>query len=180
MSTRQRNWLKYFNCFFITTTFKDWLPLFINEDYYKIVTDSLLFCLNKYNASLISYVLMPTHIHLILFFNDKIDVSGFMRDMKKFTSVEIRKLIRLEHRKEVLNHILYHSHGQNYKVWMDRFDCVFIKSKKVLFTKMKYIHENPLRKGLVEREEDWMFSSASFYKTEIQGQLPITHAGQII
>ena len=180
MSTRQREWLKYFNCFFITTTFKNWLKLFINEEYYSVVIESIRFCLIKYNVHIIYCVLMPTHLHLILFYDDKIDVSGFMRDMKKYTSVIIRDMIKKERREEELRAISYHKSGQMYKVWMDRFDCVFIKSKKVLLTKIKYIHENPLRKGLVNKEEEWKYSSAGYYKTEVEGVLPITHAGQII
>jgi len=180
MSTRARDFIDKYNCFFITTTFNDWMPLFINDNYYKIVIDSIRYCLDKYNAQLIAYVLMPNHLHMVLFYNDKVDVSGFMRDLKKYTSVKIRDMLFADERKEEIKKILYVKHGQNYKVWKTRFDAVIIKHGKVLVTKMKYIHENPLRKGLVEREEDWKYSSAGYYKTEKQGLLPITHAWKIM
>ena len=180
MSTRQRDWLHNFNCFFVTTTFKDWLKLFINDTYYRVVGDSIKFCLRKYDALLIAYVLMPTHIHLVIFFNDKMDISGFMRDLKKYTSFRIRELLEKEDRVNLLKEIEYHKHSQKHKIWMDRFDCVLIKSARVLFTKIKYIHSNPYRKELVAREEDWIYSSSGYYKTEIEGFLPVTHAGKII
>ena len=179
MSTRQRDWLKNYNCFFITTTFKDWLPLFINEDYFSIVADSITFCLKKYDVLLIAYVFMPTHIHMVLFFNDKIDPSGFMRDLKKYTSAKIRNLLIADKRLDEIQNIRYKKYGQNYKVWMDRFDCVIIKSKKVLLTKIKYIHENPIRKDLVIKPEEWQYSSAYYYKTDIQKIINVTHAGNI-
>jgi hypothetical protein len=103
-----------------------------------------------------------------------------MRDMKKFTSVKIRNLLFEENRASEIERIKYQKEGQKFKVWKDRYDCVIIKHGKVLLTKMKYIHENPVRKGFVDGEENWLYSSARFYKTELQGILPVTHAGKII
>ena len=180
MSTRSRDFVTSYNCFFITTTFNDWIPLFINDNYYMIVVDSIKYCLIKYDVELISYVLMPTHIHMVLFYNEKIDVSGFMRDMKKYTSVKIRNLLTKESREKELDKIRYYKNGQKFKVWKDRFDCVIIKHSKVLLTKIRYIHNNPLRKGLVEKDEDWKHSSALYCKTELPGELPITHAWKIM
>ena len=79
--------------FFITSTIKDWLEILLGEHKCRIITDSLQFCTNKYKASLIGYVIMPNHIHLILFYNESVDVSGFMRDFKKYTSFHIRRIM---------------------------------------------------------------------------------------
>jgi putative transposase len=115
---------------FIITTSKNWLILFIDDSYYEVVADSLKFCLNKYNVELLGYVFMPTHVHLILFYNEKSEVSGFMRDMKKYTSVKIRDKLIEEGRIEV-EKIKYNKNGHYYKVWKDRFDCVIIKNGKI-------------------------------------------------
>ena len=71
-----------------------------------------------------------------------------MRDFKKFTSAKLRKQIFKDNRYEIITNILYEQRTQKYKIWMDRFDSVIIKSKKVLFTKIEYIHNNPVRKKL--------------------------------
>ena len=180
MSTRLRDFVDQFNCFFVTTTFNDWMPLFINDNYYLLVIDSLKFCLNKYKAEIIAYVLMPNHIHLVLFYTDKIDLSGFMRDFKKYTSSKIRQQLFKEGREKELEELRYIRYGQMFKIWKDRFDAVVIRNKNVLVTKMKYIHNNPVKKGLVEREKDWKYSSSSFYLTGKEGIIPITHAWKII
>ena len=91
MSTRKRGIFQTNNCFFVSTTFRDWLSLLINDEYYKIITHSIAYCLMKYKADLIAYVLMPNHVHMVLFFSDQPMVSEFMRDFKKFTSTKIRQ-----------------------------------------------------------------------------------------
>jgi putative transposase len=180
MSTRRRDILELYNCFFITTTFTDWIRLLIKEEYYMIIINSIMFCQKKYEADLIAYVLMPNHIHLILFYNNKIDVSGFLRDMKKYTSVKIRQLLEQEGEEKILNEMVYKKYGQKYKIWKDRFDALMIRHKSVLLTKIKYIHNNPVKSGLVERAEEWRYSSANYYVTEEEGILPIKHAWKII
>lgn len=119
---------------------------------------------------------MPNHIHLILFYNDKPEVSGFMRDFKKYTSVKIRQLLQCEEQNGIVEKLKYEKAGQKYKVWQDRFDAVIIRHKNVLITKMKYIHNNPVKNGLVEKAEDWNYSSAGFYVAEKEMYLPVTHA----
>jgi putative transposase len=145
-----------------------------------IVVNSLLFCLKKYDADLIAYVLMPNHIHLILFYNSKVDVSGFMRDLKKYTSVKIRQKLEYEERRGLLKELSYKKYGQKYRVWKNRFDAVVILNRDILITKMNYIHNNPLKAGIVDRIREWKYSSAEYYLKEKEGLLPLTHAWKII
>ncbi|NLT49406.1 MAG: hypothetical protein GXX85_00640 [Ignavibacteria bacterium] len=180
MCTRKRDIIEFYNCYFVTTTFNSWLHLLMDERFYKIIIESLKFCIEKYKCSLIAYVLMPNHIHLILFYNDKPEVSGFMRDFKKYTSVKIRQLLQCEEQNGIVEKLKYEKAGQKYKVWQDRFDAVIIRHKNVLITKMKYIHNNPVKNGLVEKAEDWNYSSAGFYVTEKEMYIPVTHAWKII
>lgn len=180
MSTRKRNILEYYNCFFISTTFNNWLHLLITEEHYQIILDSLTYSKHKYECELIAYVLMPNHIHFILFYPNKPNVSGFMRDFKKYTSVKIRQMLQKEEEKELLKTLEFKKHKQKYKIWQERFDATIIKTEKVLKTKIDYIHNNPIKKGFVEKAEDWKYSSASSYYKEKESCLPITHASEII
>ncbi len=180
MSTRKRDILELYNCFVITTTFNNWLKLLFEDKYYFEILNSIKFCLNKYNAELIAYVLMPNHIHLVLFYNEKTDVSGFMRDFKKYTSTRIRQLLEKDGKTTIVENLRYNINLQKFKIWKDRFDAVIIKHKNVLLTKINYIHNNPVKYGLVEKEEDWKYSSSGFYKTGEQGLITIKHAWEII
>jgi hypothetical protein len=46
---------------------------------------------------------------------------------------------------------------------MDRYDELIITSERMLKIKINYIHFNPVKAGLVEKAEDWEFSSAGNY-----------------
>lgn len=51
----------------------------------------------------------------------------------------------------------------NYKVWKDGNMPIELISNKYFDTKMDYIHQNPVKAGLVEYEEEYLFSSARNY-----------------
>lgn len=53
--------------YYVTFTVVEWLPIFIEETACKIATDSLNFCIQKKYLGVNAYVIMPTHLHAILF-----------------------------------------------------------------------------------------------------------------
>jgi putative transposase len=165
------------SAFFVTTTAHNFNPIFLNDDLYQMGMKSLGFCLNKYGCSLCAFVFMPNHWHGILWKENGFDLSGFMRDFKRFTSVQIRKhLVKFELDQPFI--VSERRSGRpEYRIWMNRFDVVAIKTLNVLLTKTSYIHDNPVRKELVIHSEDWLYSSAGFYKNEQDVGLPISWIG---
>ena len=181
MSTRTRLGFDFNTCYFVTTTFREWMHLFLDESYFHVAAESLNHCCTKYKSDVIGYVFMPSHIHLILFFNESPACSDFMRDFKKFTSGTFRTMIDKSGNHDVLERLRYEHDKQLFKVWMTRFDAIVIQHKLVLETKMKYIHTNPVESGLVEFEEDYKWSSARWYKEEkIESVVRLRHAWTII
>lgn len=51
--------------FFITSTIVDWLPVFTNENYFKILTDSFTFCQKNKSLKIYAYVILDNHFHMI-------------------------------------------------------------------------------------------------------------------
>jgi putative transposase len=153
--------------FFLTTTVMNFDKVFgISEAYYQILLDSLKHQLSEHRAVLLAYVLMPSHIHLLVALPVGESVSDFMRDFKKFTSTRIRQRLEQDGQTQWLQRLRNNSKGkkkQVFKLWMDRFDDVVIYSDEVLRVKMEYIHHNPVKAGLVKKPEDWKFSSARNY-----------------
>lgn len=158
------------DCFFVTTTCYKWHHLLADNACKKIICDSIDFLNSKYETSLLGYVIMPNHIHLILFFPKKNLLSDWMRDLKKFTSVKIRQQIERSGNIELLERLRVPEKKQVFKVWEDRFDDVIILNSRVLNTKLDYIHQNPLQEhwNLAAKPEAYQFSSAAFYELGIQ------------
>ena len=154
------------NClYFITTTVVKHLPILTLKEVPEILISNLNFYRNKYNFLLNAYVIMSSHIHLIIWVPEIISISNIMRDFKKFSSMQIRE--KLIEKKSKYLPVLYFEgekyQNQKFKLWMRRSDKFAIISEKILLTKMNYIHENPVRAGLVDKPELYLYSSARNY-----------------
>ena len=52
---------------------------------------------------------------------------------------------------------------QKYKFWEDEYHPVELYSSKVMDQKVDYVHENPVKEGVVDKPEDYIYSSARDY-----------------
>ena len=165
-----------------TCAFQLWLPVFnCGPQYFQIILDSLVFCRKSKGLILHAYVLMVDHLHLIARHED---VSDFMRDFKTWNSRKITEQLKQEGRTDFLK--LFQliapqgSRPQEFRVWQDGFHPKSIVSDAMMLQKLRYIHNNPVRKGFVKAPEDWRYSSAGSYLTGGQGVLKIDHVGPLI
>ena len=163
MGLRNRTLLTEERCFFITTTCYQHLPLLCDAGCFHILFDSFQFYNAKYEARLLAYVFMHNHIHFIIFFEKDNHLINYMRDFKKYTSLKLRERMQAE-RVDEMQIIAYEHRTQHFKVWEDRYDDVFLYSRRVCETKIDYIHSNPVRAGLVSDPVDYQYSSAAFYE----------------
>jgi putative transposase len=165
--------------YFLTTTVVDWIDVFTRKEHALIVMNALKYCQEQKGLILHAYCLMPSHLHWIASAKPGCNLSGIIRDFKKFTSKEIVKNIienpesrrdwmlkRFEYAGKFLQRV------ENYKFWQDNNqakECV-----SVLFTrqKLEYIHNNPVEEMIVDEAEHYVFSSAKDY-VEGKGLLKI-------
>jgi hypothetical protein len=61
--------------------------------------------------------------------------------------------------------------GQKRQFWIHRFDDRVIRNSKMLWAVINYIHNNPVDAELVERPEDYKYSSARNYINDDQSIL---------
>lgn len=176
MGLRDRNLYHDKNIFFITTSCHKMISLLQIGEGFNIVSDSLNYCGKKYEASILAYVLMPNHIHLILHVAEGERRIDFMRDFKKFTSTMIRREVE-KHRPSFLSQIKIDDSKQKYKVWQERYDELYLEDRKMAEVKIDYIHSNPLQErwNLVKRPEEYPHSSASYYELGTMSPITVTH-----
>lgn len=98
------------------------------------------------------------------------DLSGLIRDFKKFTSNKILETIldKEESRREwMLNVFKFeakkHKRNTNFQVWQQNNYPEEVYSNKFIKQKVNYIHDNPVRIGIVEHSWDYLYSSARNY-----------------
>ena len=155
---------------FVTITIIDWVDLFIRPIYFKILDDSLNYCIANKGLKVHAYVYMSSHIHMIISSNTD-ELQDIIRDFKKFTSKELIKAIKEypESRREwLLNKFSYAAcrikKGKNYKVWKDGFHPVLLDNHIKIEQRVNYIHYNPVASEMVYHERDWRHSSYAAYE----------------
>jgi len=152
--------------YYITTNIYKQLPIFIRPSFIILLYDSLNFYRHQYNFRLLGYVIMPDHVHLMLWPQKEATVSDFMRDFKTFTAKRIIRQAQVEQKQDWLTH--FEQAGKetgrsDNKVWQDSYWDLNLVSDKFLRQKLNYIHRNPLRSGLVDNPEDYPYSSYRSY-----------------
>jgi putative transposase len=162
MGLRHRKGIKG-GCFFITTSVIGHIPVFADCKCAMAIRDCIELYRQKYQFELKAYVIMPTHIHMILILPDNTALSNVMRDLKKYSSVQIKRIIAenitLRAISRALAQYVPNNPKWSFKLWQDRFDDVYLFSEEIYNIKMNYIRNNPVKAGLCQRPEDFEWSS---------------------
>ena len=154
--------------YFLTFTVVGWIDVFTRERYCETVLDSLQYCISKKGLLVYSYVIMPSHIHIIARHDDE-SLSGVIRDFKSFTATSILGSIENqsgESRKEWMLHLFrYHAKNQKqnakYMFWQKTKHPIELNYPQIIDQKLDYIHYNPVEAGYVTEVSDWVYSSAN-------------------
>jgi len=155
--------------YFVTYSIVEWLPVFVADEPCRVVTDSLTYCRQEKHLAVNSYVIMPTHMHAIVFDQefDNDRLLATLKDFRKFTGRALTDYCS-ERRSPVFRETLTRAATQDRKrrFWQPSRHAEAILSANFWEQKLDYIHDNPCRKGLVFRPEHWRFSSAAFYLSD--------------
>jgi len=116
----------------------------------------------RYQFIVVGYVLMPEHIHLLISEPARGRVSTVIQVLKQRFA---RKVLR-EPRTRNLPHQpgLWETADDDH-IWQKRFYDFVVLSEKKKLEKLRYIHRNPVRRGLVLAPEQWRWSSYLHYAT---------------
>jgi putative transposase len=105
----------------------------------------------RYYFQVIGYVVMPEHVHLLL-----------SEPRKELLGVALQNL-----------KLLVVKHAQQNPFWQRRYYDFNVFSEAKIVQKLNYMHWNPIKRGLVDKPEDWRWSSCHYYQTLEQGRVEI-------
>jgi REP element-mobilizing transposase RayT len=183
--------------YFFTITCYQWLPLFEITNFYNYIYN--WFDILKSNGiKTVSYVIMPNHIHSIVFFPEKVSSKSCKKDKtdfknksinqiigtgKRFMAYEIVRRLEINQENEILKILrdgvneLEKRRRKIHQVFQTSFDLKSITSEKFLIQKINYIHVNPIAKkwNLVEDFREYKYSSAGFYELENYSGYMVDH-----
>lgn len=122
---------------FCTATVDGWLPL-LDDRAVAVLYHELDSARRLFGVRVLAYVVMPEHIHLLVWSESGENVKKFVQRVLSRSSKRIKR---------------------GGKLWKERCRVVPLYSRPVIQTKLDYIHANPIRRGLVSNAEDWPHSS---------------------
>jgi len=165
--------------YFVTFTVVKWINIFVKQLHRDIIVDSIKFCQRHKGLKVGAWVLMTNHLHLIIASDGKRPLSDTIRDMKRHTSSRIKKYLFQNHynNQDWVYPILRESGLTNnrnkmFQLWQQHNHPIELSDQFMFDQRINYIHENPVKKGLVRNPEDWVYSSAGdFYG--YHGLIPI-------
>lgn len=150
--------------YFITSTIVEWLPVFNNNCYFEIIIDSLKYCVQNKVLKLYAYVILDNHFHLI---TSSPELSKDIASLKIFTAKKIIERLKLDKKEWLLNQLSFYKKSYKdasaYQIWQEGVHPVLVLNQEMLKQKIEYIHNNPVKRGLVDLPEQWRYSSARNY-----------------
>jgi putative transposase len=107
----------------------------------------------SYELCVYAYVVMPEHVHLLLNEPDRATLADAIKSLKQGVS---RRLI-----------------GCQLHFWQKRYYDFNVRNHRQFAEKLRYIHNNPVKRGLCARPEDWLWSSFLQWATGCEGRVEI-------
>ncbi|HVW16306.1 MAG TPA: transposase [Mucilaginibacter sp.] len=160
---------------FITFSVIEWIDVFNRECYKEILTDSIKFSIANKGLTVHAWVIMPNHVHMIVSAKPEHELMGIIRDIKKFTSRMIIKAIEDNVQESRKHWMLWlfksagskNSNNNEYQFWQQDNHPIELTTDGMIGQRLNYLHENPVKAGLVWEPADYKYSSAiDYYKQE--------------
>lgn len=159
---------------FITSAVVYWIPVFVRDDYFRVLADSLTHCVEHKGLAVHGYVIMPHHFHAMCSHGEG-KLVEVIRDLKGFTSRRIAPMLEADGKTAWLHAMKGAGGGRaDIKIWQEHFHPEQVYTKEFCEQKLRYMHENPVRAGFVTDPCAWKYSSAGLYYRDEPSIVPIT------
>ena len=158
--------------YFMTFQVVEWVDIFTRQIYRDIIIDSLRFCQKEKGLVVYAYVIMSNHVHIILQ-SETHQLSKTLKEFKSYTAKQILEAVgyNTESRRTWMRLVFkyaasHHKRNSIHQFWRHDNHPEIIFSNKFLDQKLNYIHQNPVKAGIVAKAEDYIYSSATNYCDE--------------
>jgi putative transposase len=125
---------------------------------------------SRYKFCLVGYVVMPEHVHLLIGEPKRANPSKVIQALKQSVSRRLRNKSRRKVSPKQLR-LGFSVAEKHPHLWQRRFYDFNVWSYKKKLEKLRYMHFNPVKRGLVRDPNDWPWSSYSFYEGRDDGLL---------
>lgn len=150
--------------YYLTSVAHKRLPIFQTDKIKQVVCNALAEARISGGILIFAYVIMPDHTHLVS------DSARRISDVLRFTNGIAAKRV-IDYLKEnnfesSLAKLRQEEKDRGYKhsLWQHHPDAFDLIGEDTLMQKVNYIHQNPVRAGLCDEPEDYLYSSARLWR----------------
>ena len=132
----------------------------------------------KYGFVILGYVVMREHFHLLISEPQEQTPSVVMQALKLGFARRVQPTMLKSDKVMSLPHFSRTERARNgapdgYHFWQRRFYDFNVRTEAKRIEKLRYIHRNPVTRGLVERPEQWDWSSFRYYVSREAGPVKV-------
>jgi putative transposase len=159
---------------FLTVSCYRRLPFFGTAELRTTVVRCMADASRRLGFRWIGYVIMPEHVHWLCYpqvprSEDVVPISAILQSLKTAIGMRAKQALREAWlRRRSLGHAALDrwatAESDHKPIWTTRGIDFNVASYERLIQKLDYCHKNPLTRGLVERPEDWIWSSQNHYE----------------
>jgi putative transposase len=150
--------------YYLTSVASNRLPVFQTDKLKEIAANALNEARKSAGILIFAYVIMPDHYHLITDGTRK--PSEVLRYMNGITARRVIDYLKENNFKTSLEKLRQETKKREYKysLWEHHPNAFQLVSETTFMQKVNYIHQNPVRAGLVENAEDYLYSSTGIWR----------------
>jgi putative transposase len=181
-----RDWKNFyldFHIHHVTGTVHQWQPILLCPQITELYYQEYIRLSQSIRILTLGYVIMPEHFHLLVTAESGDNVLHFLHGMRRSISGKGRRLIEscdnemVEYcRANAIDTALFYGKTagkSDFRLWKEKPRVFPMNSPDAIQKKLDYIHLNPVRRGLIEKAEDWPHSSIRAHLYNEPTRIPI-------
>jgi len=149
-------------------------PFLLAKRTCNYLVDAIISGREKHKFDLWAYVFMPNHVHLLICPREQqYSISDMLLSIKQPVSRKAVNFLK-NNNPDGLKNLSTSQIYRPYRFWQKGggYDRNITKTQTIIDS-VRYIHNNPVRKGLVENAAQWYYSSVADWENIRQGPIPI-------
>ena len=153
--------------YYVTFTIVGWIDVFTRKEYVYDLMKNIKYCQENKGLEIYAYVIMSNHVHMIARSTMQ-PLNVLLGNFKSYTSKQLITQIESnsqESRKDWLIHMFKfygkgNSQNEEVQFWQNGNHPIELRSWEIIKQKMNYLHNNPVKQGIVANPQDYIYSSA--------------------
>jgi REP-associated tyrosine transposase len=150
--------------YYLTSVVKDRLPVFRTTALADLGCSAIDEARRSAGFLLFAYVLMPDHLHAIV--GSELKSSKVLQYINGILSRRVIDYLKTNNHEVSLNKLRHQDRGRDYRysLWDHHPNAKLLTTEELFMQKVNYLHQNPVRAGLVSCAEDYRWSSARCWR----------------